>query len=152
MLHALPILQDGRAWQFIRFSIVGLVSNLCLLLIFALLVQLGAEPVLSSVLVYALGVLGVTAVYAVHRSWSFRSKRAHFKAGPRYLVAHAIGASTQALILFIGHRILKIDPVVVQAAAMVIVAIVLYLLFENFVFGTRLSFGSPSKIDDSPKG
>ena len=149
MLHALPILQDGRAWQFIRFSIVGLVSNLCLLLIFALLVQLGAEPVLSSVLVYALGVLGV---YAVHRSWSFRSKRAHFKAGPRYLVAHAIGASTQALILFIGHRILKIDPVVVQAAAMVIVAIVLYLLFENFVFGTRLSFGSPSKIDDSPKG
>src|SRR5262245_20375964 len=101
------LVENLQASRFVRFCIVGIASNACLLLLFALLVRFGAAPVGASVLVYTIGVAGT---YAAQRSWSFRSSVAHLAAGPRFAAVHAIGACTQALIVHLGTTRLDLAP------------------------------------------
>jgi putative flippase GtrA len=125
------LVENLQASRFFRFCLVGLVSNACLLLLFALLVRLGAVPVAASVLVYAIGVAGT---YAAQRSWSFRSSVAHLTAGPRFVAAHAIGACTQAILVHLGTARLHVNPTIMQMLAMIVVALLVYTLLLRFTF------------------
>jgi putative flippase GtrA len=123
-----------RLARFIRFVLVGLISNGCLLGLFFALTTADVRPVWASMLVY---LLGVGATYAFHRFWSFRSSALHRIAAPRYVITHVIGASLQSALLFIGHDGLKFHPLMVQAAAMAVVAGFVFISLEFFTFASR---------------
>ncbi len=124
-------LARGRLGRLVRYGIVGVVSNLCLIALLFLLVRAGVGAVPAAMIVYVLGVAGT---YAANKMWSFRSRVSHFKAGPRYVLVHALCAGTVAALQFVGHDRLGIDAVLVQVFAMAIVVLPLFVLMERFAF------------------
>ena len=114
-----------------RFVIVGLISNGVLLALFVVLSYAGAAGAVAALIVYA---VGLTGSYVANRAWSFGSARRHQVAVKRYLVAHSIGATFQVSVQCIFHEILGFSAVLVQIGGMAVLVIILFLLFEYYVF------------------
>jgi len=127
MVHAARL----RLVRFIRFALVGLVANGCLLGLFLALTATGLRPVWCSIAVY---VIGVIATYSLHRNVSFRSSAFHQVAIPRYAFAHLLGLGLQVAVLNVGHDGLGLHPLVAQAVAMIVVAIALFIALDLFAF------------------
>ncbi|AMJ62705.1 GtrA family protein [Bosea sp. PAMC 26642] len=115
-----------------------MVSNASLLCVFIVLTHMGLGAVPAAMTVYGLGVAGT---YAANRSWSFSSDIPHPVAASRYILVHAVGAGTQALLQFVAHNLLGFDAVLIQAFGMIAVAVLSFVLLDIFAF-------AKSKQDD----
>ena len=117
--------------RFRRFVIVGTVTNLVLLGLFAVLVQLGIAPVTASVAIYLIGVL---VTYLINRTWSFESNRCHMIGGAGYFAVHACGIATVAALQGLLHECFGVPSLLVQVFAMGLVAVTSFTLFDRIVF------------------
>ncbi len=117
--------------RFRRFVIVGTVTNLALLGLFAALVQLGIAPVTASVAIYLIGVL---VTYLINRTWSFESKRCHVIGGAGYFAVHACGIAAVAALQWVLHERFGVPSLLVQVFAMGLVAATSFTLFDRIVF------------------
>src|SRR5438552_667659 len=77
---------------FVRFAIVGIVSNAVLFVLYLLVTQLGMGHKLAATLAYAAGVL---QTFVFNRSWSFRDVGALRPACIRYVAAYGFGYLSQ---------------------------------------------------------
>lgn len=77
---------------------------------------------------------GALAAYAGNRRYTFASRAAHIRALPRFLVVAALGAATNAAIVFTGTAWLGLHYFVPQAAATLVV------FFAGFALNRRWSF------------
>jgi putative flippase GtrA len=111
--------------------IVGLVSNLSLLAFFILLLQLRVPATTAAVIIYAIGVAGT---YFLNRGWSFSSRRRHSAALWRYVLVHLLGVMTVIALQWVFHYRLGVPATVVQVAAMVLTAGMIFCLLEWVVF------------------
>jgi len=110
---------------------VGLLTNLAGYGVYLLLTWSWLEPKLAVTLLYPVGVI---AGYFGHARYSF-SYQGRAKSGmSRYLVAHAIGYGANVSLLYVFSDVLRYPHQAVQAAAIFIVAGILFLLFRFFVF------------------
>lgn len=114
--------------SFVRYAIVGAATNLCLLIVFSLLLEIWS-PVLSSSVVYALGIM---ITYRFNRRWSFGSKGKHTTEAPRYVAAYLVGFLAQiGSISVLG---LVIPSVFAQAISMLLAAIFIFAVLKLYVF------------------
>jgi putative flippase GtrA len=121
--------------QFVRFAIVGVVSNALLYAAYLMLTLfLGLEHKLSMTLVY---VVGVILSFVANRSWSFDHRGMAHTAFVRYAVANVIGYLLNLAILVLAVDRLNLPHEGVQAVAIVLVALCTFLLHRYWVFGTR---------------
>lgn len=117
--------------QIFRYFIVGVLNNLLGYLIYLTVTWLWLEPKLAVTLLYPIGVL--TAYYG-HAEYSF-SYRGRTRQGlSRYLIAHLAGYGANLLLLYICVDIIGLPHQIVQAAAILLVAGILFLLFRYYVF------------------
>ncbi|SPF51403.1 conserved membrane hypothetical protein [Syntrophobacter sp. SbD1] len=117
--------------QIIRFCIVGVLNNLLGYLIYLALTWLWLEPKLAMTMLYPIGVF---TSYFGHSKYSFYN-RAHTPRGVcRYIIAHAVGYGTNMLLLYIFVDKFFFPHQLVQAGAMCVLAVILFLLFRYFVF------------------
>lgn len=122
--------------QLLRYALVGLLSNVSGYLVYLLVTYLGTPPKIAMTLLYAVGAL---LGFLGNRSVTFRHDGNAWSAGARYLVAHLLGylANLAMLIVFVDR--LGYPHQVVQAAAVFVVAGMLFLMFKYFVFHEQAS-------------
>jgi putative flippase GtrA len=115
----------------IRYGIVGFLTNLAGYLVYLLVTWLWLEPKLAVTLLYP---VGVVAGYFGHARYSFAYRGRATSGLFRYLIAHALGYSTNVSLLYVFSDLLHLPHQAVQACAILIVAGFLFLLFKFFVF------------------
>jgi putative flippase GtrA len=137
--------RDLARVQFLRYAVVGLVSNAVLYGAYLALTRAGVEPKLAMTLLY---LTGVVQTFAFNKRWSFRHDGLHTAAFARYCAAYAFGyavnfAALMLLVDRLGHR-----HELVQAVMVVVLAVMLFLLQKYWVF--RRPAPLPSNVSTGP--
>jgi len=117
--------------QLIRYGLVGAASNAVVYLLYLLITRLGVEPKTAMTLVY---IIGGFIGFIGNRKWTFAHRGGASGAALRYVLAHLSGYSLNFLILFTFVDHLGYAHQWVQAAAILIVAGFLFIIFKYFVF------------------
>ncbi|WP_353327540.1 GtrA family protein [Chitiniphilus shinanonensis] len=111
---------------------VGVASNALGYGLYLLLAFGGISPMRSMTCVY---LASATLAFWGNRNFTFRTCARNMSGEIfRYIVAHAIGYSTNYLILFFFYEKLKFAHEIVQAVSVFVVALVLFCSFKFFVF------------------
>ena len=117
--------------QIVRYGVVGVLNNLLGYLIYLFLTWLWLDPKIAVTLLYP---IGATTAYFGHARYAF-SYQGHITHGfARYAAAHVIGYGANIFLLYLFVDILQYPHQLVQAAAIFVVAGILFLLFRYFVF------------------
>lgn len=120
--------------QLIRYGLVGVASNFAIYCVYLLITYLGVEPKTAMTLVY---LIGATIGFVGHRKWTFVHSGDASRAAIRYAFAHLSGYLINFLILFIFVDMLGYIHQVVQAAAIIVVAGFLFIIFKHYVFHVK---------------
>ena len=125
------IINRKSALQLFRYGVVGVLNNLLGYGIYLLVTFFWLDPMVAISLLYPVG--AITAYFG-HSKYAFSYQGKHTRALLRYTVAHMIGFGVDFLMLYLLWEKLKFPHQAVQAAAIVVVSSVLFLLFRYFVF------------------
>jgi len=120
--------------QLIRYGLVGVASNAAIYFIYLLITYLGMEPKSAMTLVY---VMGASIGFIGNRKWTFAHSGDSSSAAMRYALAHICGYMLNFLILYTFVDWLGYSHQWVQAAAIIIVAGFLFVIFKYFVFNEK---------------
>jgi putative flippase GtrA len=125
------MIKKGLFWQFIRFGIVGLASNLVLYLIYCGITSIGFDYKLVMSLLYVVGVL---QTFVLNKKWTF-SHDGHLSGTfLRYILIYGAG-----YIINLGTLIIFVDRFgyphqFVQGAMIPVVAVSLFVMQKIWVF------------------
>lgn len=121
----------SRSVQFFRYALVGVASNAAGYLIYLLVTWLGVGPKLTMTLLYG---VGATLGYFGNRNWTFSYRGALWTSVAKYVVVHLCGYSINFFMLSYFVDELGYPHQGVQAVAIVVVAVFLFVMFRGFVF------------------
>ena len=110
---------------------MGLAINLVGYSIYLLITYLGIEPKITMSLLYG---AGATVSFFGNRKLTFSHSGSLLGSGIRYVIAHCFGYLINLAILILMVDRLGYPHQWVQAAAVFVVAIFLFLAFKYFVF------------------
>jgi putative flippase GtrA len=127
--------------QLARYGLVGVVSNVTIYFVYLLITYHGIEPKKAMTLVY---IIGASIGFIGNRKWTFTHRGNSTSAALRYMLAHLFGYLLNVLILFTFVDCLGYAHQWVQAAAIIIVAGFLFIVFKYFVF--REKHSAPERI------
>lgn len=120
--------------QVTRYGVVGVLNNLLGYLIYLLVTWLWFDPKVAVTLMYPVGAL---TAYFGHARYSFKYIGRTSSGIIRYAIAHVIGYGANIAMLYVFSDRLMYPHQLVQAAAIAVVAGILYLLLRYFVFPSR---------------
>lgn len=124
-------IQNSTKVQFLRYGCVGIGSNLLLYLGYLGLTWTGVGHKTAMTVLYGTGVL---VTYVANSAWSFGRTSLSHGAFARYVAAHAVGYLLNLMLLWVAVDKLHLAHQIVQAAAIIVVAMVLFLLHRYWVF------------------
>ena len=126
-----PAVTMAAKQQFMRYVLVGLISNAILYGIYILLTSLGMGPKLAMSLLYGLGMI---QTFVFNKQWSFRFNGAAAPALMRYATAYALGYgfNLAALILLVDQ--IGLPHQWVQGVMLFVIAIMVFLAQRYWVF------------------
>ena len=117
--------------QAFSYGLIGVISNVSGFLIYILLTWASVDPKLAVSFVYPAAAL---VGYFGNSRYAFSYSGSHVKGLWRYFIAHLIGYSINIFILYVFVDLIGYSHISVQAAAIFVVAGVLFLLFRYYVF------------------
>lgn len=126
------------AMQLFSYALVGVLSNLAGYSLYLFLTYLGCTPKLTMTMLYG---GGVVFGFFANRRFTFRHDGHIGTVGIRYLLAHALGYLINLLLLVLFVDVLEFAHQLVQAAAILVVAIFLFVVCRLFVFVQRPATG-----------
>lgn len=122
--------------QLIRYGLIGVASNTAIYFIYLLITYLGMEAKSAMTLVY---IVGAFIWFVGNRKWTFAHRGDSSSAALRYVLAHLCGYLVNLLILYTFVDRLGYTHQWVQAAAIIVVASFLFIIFKYFAFNERTS-------------
>jgi putative flippase GtrA len=125
------VIQSDAFRQFLRFATVGVVSNLVIYGAYLLLTALGMGAKLAMTTTY---VAGVVQTFIVNKRWTFDFDGAGMGVFVRYCLSYAFGYVVNLLTLYVFADRLGWPHQLVQAGAIVEVAVLLFALHRFWVF------------------
>jgi putative flippase GtrA len=143
VLSKIPFMTQSHA-QFIRYIVVGLVSNGIGYLLYLLLTTLGMGSKLTVSLLYIVGVL---QTYVLNKKWTFTHHQKSDSVFFRYLIIYGLGYVINLGALFIFVDRLGNPHQLVQIAMMPIVAIFIFTIQKLWVFRVREQSGVITNVD-----
>lgn len=117
--------------QFLRYAMVGVVSNLLLYLAYLGLAGMGMGHKTAMTLLY---ILGVFSTFFANRAWSFKHQGTPHTAFLRYIIVYVLGYGLNLTLLLVAVDHLQFPHRYVQAVSIVLVAISLFLMHKYWVF------------------
>ncbi len=117
--------------QFLRYAVVGLVSNGVLYLAYLALTWAGMGHKTAMTLLYAVGVI---QTFVFNRNWSFRHGGAASPAMLRYFAVYGFGYALNFFVLLVLVDYLRLPPEIVQGVMIFALAVMLFLLQRYWVF------------------
>lgn len=133
--------------QFFKYMLIGLLTNLSGYVLYLLMTHFWGMPKLTMTMLYS---IGAAVGFFANRRFSFRHDGHVGKAGLRYLLAQLSGYLLNLLFLLIFVDWFGFPHQIVQAAAIVVVAIFLFLLARFFVFSDRSGRSAQSSHESLP--
>lgn len=124
--------------QFLRYATVGVASNLLLYLAFLGLTAMGMEHKIAMTVLYVSGVL---ITYLANRDWSFNHNGMTHTAFVRYVIAYVLGYLLNLGLLWFAVDFLHMPHQGVQAVAIVMVALSLFVMHKYWVFAPAIERG-----------
>ncbi len=126
--------------QFLRYAIVGLVSNALLYILYLVITWFGVGPKIAMSLLYLIGVL---QTFIFNKSWSFSYSGSAAPALLRYAIVYALGYIINFLTLMLLVDQAGLPHQWVMAGLVIFMALFFfawqkYWVFSQ-VFGSRLS-------------
>ena len=118
--------------QFIRYGVVGLVSNGVLYLAYLALTWAGMGHKTAMTLLY---VVGVSLTFLLNRNWSFRHDGPASRALLRYVAAYGFGYILNFLALLVFVDYLRFPHQFVQGLTVLVFVVMFFLLQKYWVFG-----------------
>ena len=118
-------------WQFMRYAVVGLGSNLVLYIAYLYLTALGFDHKISMSVIY---VIGVAQTFYFNRSWSFKHQGKLHGALLRYITSYAAGYLLNLSVLWLAVDYFNFPHQIVQGAMIFVLAALLFLLQKYWVF------------------
>jgi len=120
--------------QLIHYGIIGIISNVLGYSAYLLLTYLGGTPKLTMSLLY---VAVATVSFLSNRKLTFSYNGSFFGSGIRYTIAHFLGYLINLVMLIVMVDIFGYPHQWIQATAIFVVAIFLFLALKFFVFRER---------------
>ena len=129
----LPVVEKskGSFKQLIRYTLVGIVSNLFGYLVYLLVTYFGSTPKITMTLLYG---VGAAIGYLGNRNFTFSYKGSMLSSSIKYFIVHLFGYFINLAILIVYVDQLGYAHQWVQAIAIFGVAGFLFLAFKYFVF------------------
>ena len=124
--------------QFRRYAMVGLASNAILYVLYLLLTALGISPKLSATSVFLLAIL---FTYFCNRLWTFQGSQAVRSSFLLYALAYFSGYLINIGLLHIFVDLLGVHHAIVQACAIILVALYLFTIQRHFIFTETANHG-----------
>ncbi|XDZ69488.1 GtrA family protein [Alphaproteobacteria bacterium LSUCC0226] len=122
---------SGWRLQSLRFSIIGLVSNVVLYLLYLLLVNVGIDPKLVVSILY---ILGLSCTFVFNKLWSFSHRGDWGKTGVRYVSFYGGLYFTNILILMLFVDFLEFPHAFIQAIVVIVFIPIVFLVQRYWVF------------------
>jgi putative flippase GtrA len=116
--------------RFIRYGIVGLLTNGAVYVAFLLMVEAGLNPVASSAVCYC---LALALSYPLNRTWTFKSNARHRRDVPRFLLAYVAGFVFS--VACVAVCLIWFPPAIAQLMTIGLTAIVIYSMLRIVRFG-----------------
>jgi putative flippase GtrA len=117
--------------QFIRYSLVGIVSNVMGYSTYLFFTSNGVDSVMAMSILYSCACL---ASFSGNKHWTFVDTIHARKYFPRYVLIQIIGYLTNLSLLFLLHKQLGFPHQWVQLLAFPLVATELFILNKYYVF------------------
>jgi len=117
--------------QFIKYVIVGLISNGLLYFVYLLLTAYGLGHKTAMTLLYVLGVL---QTFIFNKKWTFENQGSGSRSFFRYCLAYALGYLINLLALYYFVDNLLFSHKIVQGIMILFNAVLLFLLQKFWVF------------------
>ncbi|MDN4641424.1 GtrA family protein [Agreia sp. PsM10] len=123
----------GTLWRskVVRFGALGVANNLLAYGLFAVMTIAGVPAIAAASITYALGMI---VSYVGNRSFTFAHAGSARRSVVRFLVVNAVGYGINVAILAIFVEHLEFDPLLVQLAAIVLVAGFIFVSMRFWVF------------------
>lgn len=120
--------------QLIKFSLIGVVTNLTGYLIYIGITGMGLHPILAMTVLYA---IGTYLSFRLNHRLTFRNHPLERLVIWKYFGSYAAGYLVNFLILKISVDTFKIRHEISQAVAIMIIAIMLFALLKFWVFSNQ---------------
>ncbi|QFY41396.1 GtrA family protein [Candidatus Methylospira mobilis] len=117
--------------QILRYALVGLFSNSAGYCVYLLITSLGFAPKATMSVLY---LLAASIGYIGNRQWAFTHRGNPLASAVRYTSAHLMGYGINLSLLLVFTDRLNYPHQLVQAAAIPVVAVFLFVCFRYFVF------------------
>lgn len=127
--------------QIVRYGLVGLLSNAAGYLLYLLLTALGGSPKATMTGLYC---LAATLGFFGNRQWTFADRGNPAAAAARYALAHLLGYAINFSLLWVLVDHYDFPHQAVQAGAVFVVALFLFVLFRTLVFTRQAQESSAS--------
>lgn len=124
-------LRNKSATQLLTYATIGVVTNLIGYTLYLLLTFIGSSPKLTMTFLYG---IGATINFYANKRLTFSHKGGTLGAGFRYVIAYFAGYFLNFFILIVMVDKLHYPHQIVQGAAILIVAIFLFLSCKYYVF------------------
>lgn len=127
--------------QLIRFGVIGLVSNGVLYLVYLFLTAAGVGPKLAMSLLFLMGVI---QTFFFNKNWAFRHAGSARESLVRYFLAYLSAYCLNLLMLSILVDQLHWPHQLIQAIAIVVIALYLFATQKLWVFQPEKTTASQS--------
>lgn len=122
--------------QFFTFALIGVLTNVLGYAIYLTLTYLWDAPKLTMTALYF---VGASIGFIVNRRFTFRHNGSIGVTGVRYLCAQVVGYLLNLVLLLLFVDWFDFPHQIVQAIAIVVVAIFLFIVLRLFVFAPNLA-------------
>lgn len=119
------------AQQLFSYAFIGVLTNLSGYSFYLLLTYSGGTPKLTMTAMYA---IGVVVSFFANRKFTFRHNGHLGTTGIRFLIAYVLGYLLNILLLVMFVDWMGFPHQIVQAVAIVVVAVLMFFLSRIFVF------------------
>lgn len=122
--------------QIVRYGVVGLVSNALLYLLYLALTGVGLGHKSAMTLLFALGII---QTYLFNKRWTFGHRGFHQASFLRYVIVYSFAYFINLTALLVLVDNLGYSHEVVQAAMIVSISLIIFLLQKFWVFRSQHS-------------
>ncbi len=120
--------------QFIRYVIVGLSTNVAGFLIYILVTSLGVSPILTISIFY---LIYICLSFYFNKTWSFGHHSQRAVSAMKYLIVYCSCYILNVILLAYFNSYLGFSHLIVQAGAIVPIALLLFVAQRYWVFRTQ---------------
>ena len=126
--------------EFVRYAVIGATTNVFGFLLYVLFTTLGISPVLTISIFYP---IHIGLAFFLNKKWTFSHEGRISNSAVKYLIAYLGCYVLNVYVLKFFSAYLGYSHLIVQAIAILVIAILLFLAQKYWVFRVRSSSSVP---------